>query len=725
LILAFLLALQITAVDSVYASRAVRHAVERASLLNRQVPSRLAGYTASAESEISLVARRAEGNEGAISVEQTLNTLSWDRSGAFEQHVVGYRTQSIGLQFSTLSFFRQAWTVPVLYGNRLALLFGRDSSVAARQRRQQQPTLAVHPLAADRERVYRFGGGDTVVTLRVDGREIPIVRVQVEPRDDISPGTVAFHGELDLDASRHALVRMRGSFVRRTPPPPLLLRVATLGGLDVVAFVELENIEVEGRYWLPGYQRFEVQAALASGSEARSIFRIVTRIRDHRISERDIADSLVIAPGDSLRPQHYTLSMAPTDSMARSTGWRRELGSATSAVHSDDFNDIGPDAWRTSGRPRFSWRTQRVMDVVRFNRVEGLYTGYGAEWRFRDAAPGLTLRGNAGWAWSEGTARGRAAVEWRRGRTTYLARAGRSLDITNDFRSVFDSGSTVGALFGVDNYDYVDRRIGALGVWRQLGKGRVALLRLETGPAADRFVSRNVSRGLVRGDSGFLEVRGVRPGDYWRHWASLEWRPDVSADFVGSGLGGWLSAEVAQGDLAYTRLEGRVVARRNLGPFSVAARGDAGMLLGNAPPPQQLFELGKQQNLPGYDYKEFAGTHAAMARGLAMYRLPMWRTPIRVGRLFLPPAAPALSMGVQSGWTEVRGDGGSRALRELGVQDVFADDSLPTISRPTDGVRTTITIGLRLFGGAMGVGIARAVDRPAAWRLVIDFSQGM
>jgi hypothetical protein len=736
--------------ESLYSSPAVRMMVEDASRRNRRVPPSLLSYRATAESEIAIVARRSEGQEGVVSVEQTQNEVRWDRTGAFEQRVTGYRAQSIGLQFASLSFFRQAWTVPVLYGNRITLLFGRDTTRRRVSRRaQNQGLVAVHPLAEDRERVYRFSGGDTLVTLRVDGREIPIVRIMAEPRDDAPDSTVAFRGELDLDVSRHVLVRMRGSFERKGPPPSRLARLLVSGGFEAVAFLELENGEIDGQYWLPTYQRFEAQAALTSATDSRSIFRIVTRFREHRINvPGDLgADSAEVAASDTLQLRPHALHIAPSDSLARASGWRIELGEATSGVHSDDFNDIAPDPWRPTGPPRFAWRVQRLMDLVHVNRVEGLYTGFGAEYRLRDAAPGLTLRANAGWAWSEQAARGRAGAEWRRGRSTWVARAGRTLDPTNDFRNVFDSGSTFGALFGADNYDYVDRQLAAAGVWRQLGKGRGAVFRLETGPARDGMAQRALTRGLFPSDSNFRENRGVREGSYWRSWAALDWHPDVSADFVRPGVGGMLSAEMARGDLDYVRLEGRLMGRRNLGPFTFAARGDAGTLLGREPPPQQLFELGRTQAFPGYDYKEFAGTEAAMVRALVMYRLGIQQSPIRVRRWFLPPINPALSAAVHSGWTQVRGTGGRRAMLELGsggipdqpnapaargptaARAVFArtgTDVIPgAISQPTEGVRTSATLGLRVFGGAVGLGMTRAVDRRANWRWVLDFSQGL
>jgi hypothetical protein len=167
--------------------------------------------------------------------------------------------------------------------------------------------------------------------------------------------------------------------------------------------------------------------------------------------------------------------------------------------------------------------------------------------------------------------------------------------------------------------------------------------------------------------------------------------------------------------------------RQNRGAFTIAGRADAGILLGNEPPPQQLFELGAGQNLPGYGNKEFAGTEAIIVRTLGMYRLPLLRAPWRVSRWVLPSPSPALAVGLQGAWTEIRGAGGERALRALGVRVVAGrlptDSVLVPVAHPTDGLRTTISGGLRFFGGSLGVSLARPLDRKASWKVVLDFAQ--
>jgi hypothetical protein len=725
--LSWLLVAQIVASDTAtYSSAGLQTFVAMASERNRNVPAALRSYRATVEAEIAIVARRAEGMEGTVSLEQIQNEVRWRYPGEYEQRVVGYRTQSLGLSFSSLGFIRQPWTVPILYGNRLSILFGRDTTSAARRRATRQRMTAVHPLAEDRDRFYRFSGGDTVITMRVGERDLPIVRVGVTPRDDAPPRTLAFRGELDLDATRHHLVRLRGYFVQIAPPrPSLVARAFLLTGFQAIAFVELENGEFDGQYWLPTRQRIDAQAAWTAASDARSVYRMISRFRHHVPNDTSVA-----AATDSLIATHYRLERAPGDSLSAFRAWRLEMGDMTGDVHSSDFDDIAPDVWRPTGAPRTEFRVQRVMDAVRVNRVEGVFTGWGVQRRFRDQVPGLTLRANGGWAWQEETVRGRASAELHRGRWTLLARGGRSLDITNDFRSAFDSGSTLGALFGVDDYDYVDRRLAAVGVHRRIGR-EIGIWRLETGPASDRQVVPQLSRGLFRGDSGFRENRGVDEGSYWRTWTALEWHPDVNAEFMRTGMGGLVSVEHVQGDLRYTRVDARLVLRRNRGPLSFAARGDVGVLGGDNAPPQQLFEVGRNQNLQGYGYKEFVGDRAVVGRALAMWRLPALEAPIPVGRWLLPGLTPALSFGVQAARTSLRDQNRGSNLRldsrlYAPEPDLPNPPPLPIVieaTGPTEGWRTSVTLGLRFFGGAIGLGLSRPTDRAGAWKLRADFGQ--
>lgn len=686
------------------------------------LPSGLIAYKSRVETEIAVLLRREEGTEAVNAVEQVVSALRWTRSGYYDQHVIGYRVQQTGASFSMLSVFQTGWLNPSLYGNRLRVVRRNTSATAARGngsvRRDGFDTLpAVHPLATDRDAYYEYTGGDTVVTMRVGDRTIPIVHVRVKPRAGVRAQVLLFDGELNLDVSRGALVRMRGNFVR------LNAKRSPLGAamLDAVAFIEYENAERMGEYWLPAKQRVELQATAPFLGDARAVIRIVSRFTQMDVNDTTLSGAS-LALADSQRGFfRRRLTFAPSDSLSGYGQWRGAIGDITAGMHSDDFADVAPDRWRTTGMPRLDFTAPRASDVFHFNRVEGAYTGFGVKASLRDLAPGVIVRANIGWAWSEGTARGRLLVERTRGPVTLEFRAGRSLDNTNDFRVPFDSGNSIGALFGSqDPYDYVDRRSATLAGVRRFGARNLAL-RVELGIADDRYRPATYVRSPFGGDA-FRPNRGVDQGGYLRSAALLEWHPDVNAEFIRPGVGARLSYERGNGTLSFQRIEARIVARRPLGPFVAVARGDVGTVLGDRPPAQQLFELGNQQNLPGYADKEFAGTRAAVLRGTLLYNAPNLQQPIRFRRFFLPAIAPGASVGVQGGWTELPNAGARAAASRLGLQQ-GVNGALVPVSRPTDGARASVSAGLRFFGGGMFVGATRPIDHADKWRGLLTFAQ--
>ncbi|MCC6241995.1 MAG: hypothetical protein IT353_04100 [Gemmatimonadaceae bacterium] len=703
------------------APRALADLLRDASARN-VLPADLQSYRADVQSEISVLLRREEGTEAVAAIEQVASTMRWTRAGQYDQHVVGYRGQQSGPNVSMLSVFQTGWLQPALYGNRLSVRTNDQSnrrrpSVAPRSDSARYLT-AVHPLAADRDGFYTYAGGDTIVTIRASGRTIPIAHVRVTPRRDLPGPVVLFEGDLDLDASRGTLVRMRGTFLRigGSKPP--------LGGAlgEAVAFIEYENAERVGKYWLPATQRIELQAGLPALGEQRAVIRIVSRFRNLDVNDT-VLSAATLAVADSLRAlSRRRLTYATTDSVNGFGAWPLGFGVLSDGLHSDDFLDIAPDRWRAVGAPRIDWTVPRAADLFHFNRVEGAFTGFGSLIALRDVAPGVVVRVNGGWAWREQTARGRVSVERKRGPWVMELRGGRSLDNTNDFRVPFDSGNTFGALFAsVDPYDYVDRRSATVAAVRTFGARR-ALVRAEFGIADDRYSAARYVRSPFGGDA-FRPNRGVDEGSYRRSAALIEWNPDVSPEFVKPGVSSRVLYERGDGTLAFQRIEVRVTGRQNFGPFVALARGDAGTLLGDRPPAQQLFELGERQNLPGYADKEFAGTRAAVLRGSLQYLSPFLRQPLRLGRMFLPAIAPGLSVGIQSGWTEAPNAAALAAIDRLAIVDPRALASYAPVSRPSDGIRASVTAGLRLFSGGAFVGATRQVDQAAPWKFLVAFGQ--
>ena len=274
-----------------------------------------------------LIIRDTLGREHSAEIEQIASDGSWSRNGRYELHIVGYRSQNIGVPYSTMSIIR-AWTVPTLYGERLSL---GAYFVAANRR---DTIVAVHPFAADRERFYKFSGGDTVTVLRVGTRRVPIARVRVTPSFRGESRWGVFDGEIDLDADRHQIVRMRGRFHAAGGESRRSDRLARWTGIAGAAYVEFVNAEVEGKYWLPAFQRTEFQVSFPFLGQARPVFRIVSTIRDIVVG-----DSASVTT-DANEGRRVIVSWAQGDSTSRFAEWDRELGVQSGSVHADDFADM-------------------------------------------------------------------------------------------------------------------------------------------------------------------------------------------------------------------------------------------------------------------------------------------------------------------------------------------------------------------------------------------------
>jgi hypothetical protein len=691
--------------DPVYSTAALRDLVTKAVIENHAPPPALAGYRAHVESELSLILRDTLGRERAGQIEQLASTVDWKRGAEYDMHVVGYRTQGLGSPVSTLSFVR-GWTEPTLYGERLRLGVDVAGGRAGPARSTGDTTVAVHPFASDRERYYTYTGGDTVTVLRAGGRAIHVVRIRVTPHLADSTSLAAFDGEIDLDAERSQIVRMRGRFMvlsRRGPNMPL---VARLAGLTGVAYVEFVNTEVGGRYWLPASQRTEFQSSIAVLGHTRAIMRIVSSFSGYDVTE-DAAS--VARDGRVVRRTTW----ASSDTISRFGDWRASVGDATSSVTANDFDDLAPDAWKNTGGVRIDLVPNNIDNVLRFDRVEGLFTGYQATVQMRSVVPGLSFGAQGGWAWSEQTARGGAHVALQRGDWITGARVERTLATTNDFIRPFDPQTGgLAAVFGsVDDFDYVDRRLALVSATHIIGSVDNALVTAQIGAGDDRAEQSRLDHGWL-GGGAFRPNRGVQNGGYALGMIDAEWHPGISGDFVQPGVGARVHHEIGRGTLEWQRTELSVSALHYWGSVAVLLQGDGGIVTGSTIPPQTLFEMGGNGALPGYSYKEFVGDRAALFRGSGSYALPIWKAPHRFrNSFFIPGVSPALAVGVQGGWTELSSDAARVAVNGLGAGALT--------SRPTDGVRATLGLGMTFFSGTIHAGFARPVDRAAPWKFTI------
>lgn len=702
-------------------SAALDTLLAEAARVNARVPQQLRAYRANVETEMSIALIDSGGRERTAQLEQIASEVRFRTPDRYDQRVIGYRNQSVGPTFSLLSIFG-GWTTPTLYGNHLRI--GVTSAVASnREISESGASLAIHPLAPDRSTYYMYEGGDTAVTLFSPTRRIPLARVRVTPRPGAPGDAILFYGDMYLDADRKQIVRMRGRMVELRDGKVTIKAGSRIPGVSGASFVELVNVEVNGEYWLPAYQRTELQARIALFGELRTTVRLVSRFYDYRPNDSSWTGAEA-PPGVA-----HNLTFASNSTLERFNRWRQPIGAASTDVYFADFDDLAPDAWRSVGDSRVRFRPRTLDEVFRFNRIEGVFTGVTAAYDppgvARGVARGVAIRGSAGWAWAEGVSRGMLGAERTLGRTTTGVRLERALVHTNDFLPPLTWGSTVSALLGsADDFDYLDRRSATVSVRRALGAKRHSLVRFEAGPASDHSVSQHISQGLyVARGQGFRPNRGIRPGDYFRTALGIEINPQVSGLFVDRGVGFGLSYERADGNLRWQRVEVHTAARREVGPFQVFARGDAGVL--PVPAPQAMFEIGGDLGLSGYDYKEFAGDRAALVRTVVGYTFPILRAPMRLpSLLILPGLAPGIAAGIHGGWTGVSDPAAERALLELGTKVDSVTGSTIPVSRVTGGMRSSAELLVTFFSGSLALGVTRPIDQAGAWKFTGRIGQG-
>ena len=691
------------------------------------------------ETEIAVVARRASGRREVVSVQQQASTIEWTRDSVIEQHVTGYRAEQVAMELAMTRVYRAGWVVPVLQGDRIRLRFPNPASVSKVEKaldpvvRQIQRFLVepetvatIHPLARDGPDYYEYPRVDSLRESMPNGDSVDVMRIAVRPREDVSSRTSVFAGDVDIDARTLLVVRLRGRVY--------IVHHVAIQALDditgserVVGFVDMWNGPERDSLRLPVIERLDIVRGGVVGQSA-TLLRFVTRFKHHDIIARDPPP-----PPDSAqrRSPQYRITYAPRDSQDAYGAWMLPMRRATEIAQTEPLDDLYPDRMQPTGPPRWSFRARNDYEVFRFNKVEGLYTGLSVSWLARDRVPGLSVVGTAGYAWSEETWRGYVGAGLRRHGWIMTAAVARLLDLTNDFRSPLDSGAVWSAIWwSADDYDYLERRVARLTAENLLTPMGIHV-RLELGFVRDTGVVQHRKQGIFFGP--FRPNRIVDPGQSVRSIALVEWNPDIHADLTRERFGGGVRYERADGDLDYQRVEGVFIARQNVRSLLFIERLYGG-LVGGTVPTQQLFEIGSTQNLPGYDYKAFAGDRAWIARGTVQYAIPTLRSPIPIITGFvIPPLAPDLVMGVQTGMAWASNDQARDAVRRLGdkvdsntgevVIDLETGQPVP-VSVPTEALRATASFGLRLLGGSVYLGVALPIDATHDMRKGLRFVYG-
>ena len=542
-----------------------------------------------------------------------------------------------------------------------------------------------HPLSARGAGEYDFAITDSLA-IRLATRSVEAYRVSVRPRNDREARVI---GAAFIDRATGEVLRMAFSFTRAA------FLDTQLENISIV----LENVLIEGRFWLPSRQEIEiVRTGAWLDYPARGIIRGRWEISDYVVNQGIPVGvfrgpEIVQADPAQLRRQVWTgriLDSLPADVRASSDETVR-------AVQEEARRLVRAEALARVKRTTLSARA--ISDFVRYNRVEGLALGGGLARRVGGGV-GFFARGR--WGIDDAEAKGRGTISFSR-----ASGAGVELAVYRDFRDAGDlqevslvRNSLAAQEFGSDYSDPFDvrgasimlrlgSRLGA--AWSASGAvERHGALAIHATPARGRFdptvpaLAADVVEGVVRAErpvvpgvvglwmGGSVELRG----------ATLEPRDGAAAAL----RVGRVAAEL--------RAERPVGAHRLVLHSTVAAVSAEG----NDVPPQYLVYLGGPVSAPGYAFHGLAGQVGAGQR--IEWRAPVPFPAIRLGRFGTAPRSATLAPFVHGAYL---GDA-------VDVRGSLA------------GWRPSVGIGALMLFEILRVDVARGL-RDGRWTFSLDVSR--
>lgn len=679
----------------IFDSPATESLVVRAIEVTGAIPPGLLDYRADVQTtmQISIAADTTGVADLPATVDELVSEVRWNRAGFLHQEVLGHRIRVlVPLPYTLATILEDVWVIPHLYGSRIYTPLGGAP--------------ALNPFSASGPRYYSYQAEDTV-RIRLPTEVLTLVPISVRPRVRVDPEqTRLVVGTFYVDVARGAVARARVGFAGRDRLLP-----RTLG--QVESFFELENGLWEGQYWLPFRQRRDIllESQLLGGAVTA---RVVNRFVD-----------IDLNTGWQPSGEMVQLNWELIDGSTAFSEWRGPIGDEESELSLEDFADLrlattAESTPRTS--PRLQLHYNRGGDLFRYNRVEGPFVGLGG----RVVPPNpqrnrWELYGTAGWAFAEETARGElsfrsgSAVVPRVGQGGtdwgFEAAAYRRLAEIQPFRPTFmwDWFYTLPALiWGSDPRDYYDAAGAELSV---IGRRPQWSTRVTARFEQHDSVRINTTRFLFGTSDEFEPLVGVEPGNLLAIEAGAQFSRGPGAFGIGNGLLTRGEVEAGFMDFAYQRVTGLVSARYGVGPVTIAARGDAGHVMGEAPP-QKLFRFGSVEGLRGYDPNEFGGSTAMLGRARLLLGLPprSARPLARAGLLLIPPLRPNLVLLGETGWTA--------------IDDDLTDELVRLRARETDGFRSSVGAGISFFDDAVTVEWLHPVgdeDRGDRWYVGLTY----
>jgi hypothetical protein len=640
-----------------FSTPAVQRLVERAMAARHAGDSLVSDYRSRIRYRLSVgFGRRRWAQVPPAAIEEQTADIQWQQPNDLRVDVLGRRAVSRSGDLRLSSVWDRPWFVPR----------GVDDSV--RIFSNDFPAIgALHPLASAGPLWYRYAlTGDLSVT-PAGGGTLRLLRIEVTPR---RPGPALIAGQMWIDSASAQVVRLTfryvgtGLFVRphggeKGLDSAKARRLNALGNQVVSVDADLEYGLMDGRYWMPNRQVISGRVRIPIVSDVVIPFQASTSFEDYDINTgrpvtfdlpepvRDpaVARRLDRARRDSIRTARRggegEDSLRAWDYAGFWAGGRYELHRPSDAElgRYDEWPDsltlsVDPEESRRvrsaevelaklaerlpdslTDRPAKGIAYERLSDVLRYDRVQGLSFGLG----YRLRVPGVDftmLHGTVRYGLSDNRVTGRLSI-LRDAPGGRLAISGyREVDDLDPFAPGHGFGNTLDALFaGHDNGDYSLVHGGALGYQTSLATG----LDLDLGAFVERQVS--VGREAKSEVNDFLGGSGVFPANPPVEEGTFG---GLQARLDGYGRRRWrITADLLAGE-GHTvgRAYGQI--RQDVGKKGGATLEVKAGIASEPTLPQSLFRLGGVSTVRGFEY--------GIVRGPAFWAARLDIAPIR-GRL--------------------------------------------------------------------------------------------
>ncbi len=635
--LAIVLAWQVQAAP--YRDSATAALIGRARERHRQLDAAVQNYQATIRTRIDANAGRGSFARliPLAAIEQE-SELSWQAPNDVRVVAVGQRTRTAFAGAQIDASWTRPWFIPRFLGDSIRLL-GQDFPNRA----------AVHPLAGGADAYYTYAIEDSL-ELALPGRTVRAIGVRVTPtRAD----EALIAGEIWLDAETAETVRLTFAFVGQrlwADPEGTTHRDSTraersnrmaMRVLHVTA--DLEYGLFENRYWLPFRQSLTLSAELPWISSLVVPIHFITSFRNVRVNHGAPIAFTVALPDtgsverrasldsgttrdrrerrrmtseelDSLRARRargYATGgrwsggryevVVPTDSALRSYSWSDSMQLGLEAGDVERLEETGRELMGTlerlpvafTGRPRLTFAVDRLADITRYNRAEGMSLGAGYAWRL--GPPFLTLNTRARYAFTDRRLQGWLGLRRDAPGTRTEVGAFREMRDADPLAPGLTSGNSFSSAWLThDDGAYVFVEGGEITYQRPWARRADLAFTLQAGrESAPKRLARSGINDFLGGDGLFQPNQPVSAGTY------------VTATATATGGGPTQPWRIGLEATAGDRAAGRAwlaTTRRTLLPLrlDLVLYGVAGAGIGDSMP-QRLFRLGGARTLRGYD----------------------------------------------------------------------------------------------------------------------------